>query len=166
MKGSLSASVGPAVSQPPGRLRRLVSHLRHSVWAPVLAKTGGAAALMLGLASVGATSILHPTRALGVPVAQGAGPAPAAPAGSADAGAARSPGLTADGKVILNLANAEQLQLLPGVGPKRAEAILKLRARVGRFRHVRDLLRVRGIGPKRLQRMQGQVVLDAPSEKR
>jgi competence ComEA-like helix-hairpin-helix protein len=58
-----------------------------------------------------------------------------------------SAGLTQDGKVILNLATVEDLRHLPGVGQKRADAILALRARLGHFKHVNDLLRVKGIAP-------------------
>src|SRR6185295_4539739 len=77
-----------------------------------------------------------------------------------DAGA--TPGLTADGKVILNLAGASDLRRLPGVGPKRAEAILALRAKLGgRFKRITDLLRVKGIGPKSIKKIEARAVLDA-----
>jgi competence protein ComEA len=77
----------------------------------------------------------------------------------------RSPatGITADGKVVLNLATADELTRLPGVGQKRAEKILELRARLGRFKSPNDLLRVKGIGPKSLRKMLPHLVLDAPS---
>ncbi|MEQ9501810.1 MAG: helix-hairpin-helix domain-containing protein [Deltaproteobacteria bacterium] len=55
-------------------------------------------------------------------------------------------------KLDLNTATIAQLVKLPGVGPKRADAIVKLRERVP-FRRVRDLLRVRGIGRKSLARL-------------
>lgn len=71
-------------------------------------------------------------------------------------------GLTADGKVILNVASAEVLTRLPGVGTRRAEAIVRLRQRLKRFRRPSDLLRVRGIGVKSLQRMLPHLVLDPP----
>ena len=74
-----------------------------------------------------------------------------------------SGGLTPDGKVVLNLANAEELTHLPSIGPKRAEAILQLRARLKRFRRATDLLRVRGIGPKTLKRMLPHLVVDPPA---
>jgi competence protein ComEA len=73
-----------------------------------------------------------------------------------------SSGLTPDGKVILNRAGLADLMRLPGVGPKRAEAILALRERLGSFRRPTDLLRVRGIGPATLQKMQPHFVLDPP----
>ncbi len=73
------------------------------------------------------------------------------------------PGLTADGKVILNTATPEQLQRLPGVGEKRARKIVALRERLGRFRRATDLLRVRGIGVKSLRKMLPHLVLDPPA---
>jgi competence protein ComEA len=76
-----------------------------------------------------------------------------------------SHGIAADGRVILNRATDADLRRLPGIGAKRARAILELRARLGRFQRVADLLRVKGIGPRLLQRLAAQVVLDAPSEK-
>ena len=72
-------------------------------------------------------------------------------------------GVTSDGKVILNVANAEVLTQLPGVGARRAEAILELRARLKRFRKPSDLLRVRGIGVRSLKRMLPHLVLDPPN---
>ena len=90
---------------------------------------------------------------------------PSAPtAADAPAGgpAKASAGMTEDGKVILNLATVEDLRHLPGVGPKRADAILVLRARLGRFRQVNDLLRVKGIGVRGLKKILPHVVLDPP----
>jgi competence protein ComEA len=90
-----------------------------------------------------------------------AGPDGGAPTGPG----AGSPGLTADGKVILNRADASELRRLPGVGAKRAEAILALRAKLGgRFKRVSDLLRVKGIGPKGLKKIEPHVVLDEPKQ--
>ncbi|MEM1030000.1 MAG: helix-hairpin-helix domain-containing protein [Myxococcota bacterium] len=70
---------------------------------------------------------------------------------------------TADGKVILNRAGVRDLVRLPGVGPKRAEAILAVRKRLGdRFRSVRQLMRVRGIGPRSLKKLIPHITLDPP----
>lgn len=75
---------------------------------------------------------------------------------------ATPPGLTNDGKVILNVAGAEVLTRLPGVGVRRADAIIQLRKRLKRFRRTSDLLRVRGIGVRTLKRMLPHLVLDPP----
>lgn len=101
-------------------------------------------------------------------------PAPAAPSGAAAASeGSPTPCPTADAAgssprgpaaeaapVVLNRADATELQRLPGVGAKRAEAILKLRQRLGRFRRPSDLLRVKGIGRRTLERMLPHLVLD------
>ena len=82
---------------------------------------------------------------------------------STDGGAARESGVTADGKVILNAASAGELTRLPGIGQRRAEAIVELRTRLKRFRRVQDLLRVKGIGPRSLKRLMPHMVLDEPA---
>jgi competence ComEA-like helix-hairpin-helix protein len=51
----------------------------------------------------------------------------------------------------LNRASREDLEALPGVGPKTAASILEARETMGGFGSVKDLLRVRGIGPKTLE---------------
>ena len=81
---------------------------------------------------------------------------------AAGTGTGGSAGMTQDGKVILNLASSEDLRHLPGVGQKRADAILALRARLGRFKQVSDLLRVKGIGVRGLKKILPHVLLDAP----
>lgn len=73
-------------------------------------------------------------------------------------------GITPDGLVILNVASAQELTTLTGVGPARAEAILALRERLGGFRKIADLLRVKGIGWKTLETLKKKVILDPPSE--
>jgi competence protein ComEA len=57
------------------------------------------------------------------------------------------------GVVNVNAADAEQLELLPGVGPAIAKAIVAYRAEHGPFEKVEDLEKVSGIGPRALERM-------------
>ncbi|HEX9727600.1 MAG TPA: ComEA family DNA-binding protein [Gemmatimonadales bacterium] len=57
----------------------------------------------------------------------------------------------------LNAASEEQLQALPGIGPAKAAAILELRARIGRFRAIEELLEVPGIGPATLEKLRALV---------
>jgi competence protein ComEA len=60
-------------------------------------------------------------------------------------------------------ATADNLRRLPGVGEKRATAIVALRARLGgHFRAVEDLLKVKGIGRATLRRLRPLVHLDPP----
>jgi competence protein ComEA len=58
---------------------------------------------------------------------------------------------TAAAPLDLNAATVDQLDVLPGVGPATAQAIVAHRTRVGRFRQVDDLLDVPGIGPAKLE---------------
>ncbi len=57
----------------------------------------------------------------------------------------------------LNLATAEELERLPGIGPVLARRIVEDRGRNGQYRSVDDLLRVKGIGPKTLARLRPHV---------
>ena len=73
--------------------------------------------------------------------------------------------MTRDGKVILNEANADELTRLPGVGGKRAQAIVRLRERLKKFKKATDLLRIKGIGVRTLRKMLPHLVVDRPVPK-
>lgn len=66
---------------------------------------------------------------------------------------------TGRGLVKVNSASQEELQRLPGVGPVLARAIIEYRARTGGFASLGDLLKVKGIGPKKLEDMRFHVDL-------
>jgi len=55
--------------------------------------------------------------------------------------------------VNTNTATSEELQQVPGIGPVTAEKILQMRKSYGAFKSVDDLLAIRGLGPKRLEKM-------------
>lgn len=55
------------------------------------------------------------------------------------------------GLVNLNSASAAELEKLPGIGPKTAHILVEDREKNGPFRSVDDLMRVKGIGPKKLE---------------
>ena len=56
-------------------------------------------------------------------------------------------------RIDLNRAGMQELVLLPGIGPKKAEALLRWRAEHGRFATLEDLLEVKGIGESTLERL-------------
>src|SRR5467141_247043 len=69
---------------------------------------------------------------------------------AAVAGAAKKPPLK---PININTANSEELQQVPGIGPATAEKILQMRKSYGAFKSVDDLLSIKGLGKKRLEKM-------------
>lgn len=67
--------------------------------------------------------------------------------------ASRTAVTVATKRLDLNRASATELQALPGIGPARAEAIVRWREEHGRFRRVEDLLQVPGVGSATLERL-------------
>jgi competence protein ComEA len=62
-------------------------------------------------------------------------------------------------RVRLNSASAEELATLPGIGSVRAAEIVANRHQHGPFRHLDDLQRVPGIGPRTVERLRDLVQL-------
>lgn len=77
--------------------------------------------------------------------------------------AALRPVVESGAKVDLNLASAEELQAVPGIGPALSERIVRFREENGPFRRVDDLLKVRGIGEKSLEKMRPYLTVTPPS---
>jgi competence protein ComEA len=63
------------------------------------------------------------------------------------------------GKVVINQANAKELELLPGVGPVLAQRIFDYREAHGPFEVVEDLLDIPGIGEAKLASLRDAVVV-------
>ncbi len=57
------------------------------------------------------------------------------------------------GSLNLNTATANELMLLPGIGPKKAAKIVDFRERRGKFKRVVDLRRVKGFGAKTVKKL-------------
>lgn len=70
-----------------------------------------------------------------------------------------APGISGDGRVNLNTADAATLDTLPGVGPATAANILAWREEHGRFESVEDLLDVGGIGEAKLDAIRDLVTV-------
>jgi competence protein ComEA len=168
----------------------LIARVRASAWTGVAARVAGIVVALLVLGWIGRTAAAGPTSPMSVAATERdasatllpalvpldasalpvtstepsapppvttptASPAPASPGAAHGRATATEP-------VYLNHASVDELRRLPGVGPKRAEAILVLRQRLGRFHRVEDLLRVKGVGRGAVKKWRPLVRLDAP----
>jgi competence protein ComEA len=64
--------------------------------------------------------------------------------------------------VNINTASSAELQQVPGIGPATADKILKMRKSYGAFKSVDDLLAIRGLGKKRLDKMRKYLTVGKP----
>jgi competence protein ComEA len=89
-------------------------------------------------------------------------PPPGSPGGAGSISAPPQPGpkiTPPPGSININAAGAAELRRLPGIGPALAERILAFRAGHGRFRSIDGLSAVRGIGPKKLEKLRPCITL-------
>ena len=63
------------------------------------------------------------------------------------------------GVVNINKADAVQLALLPGIGPKAAERIVAYRTEHGAFEKTSQLMDVKGVGAKSFERLAPYIAL-------
>ncbi len=69
-------------------------------------------------------------------------------------------------KIDLNKATIEELEKLPGIGPKIAKNIIEYRKRFGLFKSIEELCEVKGIGFKRLKILRKYLKIEKnPSKK-
>jgi competence protein ComEA len=61
------------------------------------------------------------------------------------------------GTININAANSAQLQSLNGIGPAKAQEIMKYRKAHGGFKTVDELVNVKGIGPKTVAELKSQL---------
>jgi competence protein ComEA helix-hairpin-helix repeat region len=83
----------------------------------------------------------------------------AGPTGAQEVPAAKVQAIAED-KINVNTASADALaEILTGIGPKKAEAIVAYREANGPFKSVDDLLQVKGIGPATLEKNRDRISL-------
>lgn len=72
-------------------------------------------------------------------------------------------GLSVDGRVDINLADATMLETLPKIGPTTAERIIEYRATNGPFETIEQVQEVRGIGPNTFETIRDLITVgDTP----
>jgi len=158
IRSALARVAGSRLAEPVGRAVLIAAGL---VGLSVIGRTthaGAVDAALIAPSSASAPLALAFER----PPAASAAFANTAPASASGPSAAVTAQVaSAEDPVVLNTATADDLRRLPGVGAKRADAILALRARLGRLHAIEDLLKVKGIGRATLKRLRPLVRLDA-----
>lgn len=69
-----------------------------------------------------------------------------------------------DGRIDINTATLQQLQLLPGIGEVTAQRILDYRNEHGYFSSMEELMNVSGIGEKKLAQIEPYVKIGGSHE--
>ncbi len=62
-------------------------------------------------------------------------------------------------KININTADKNELTKITGIGPSKADKIIALREKIGRFEKKEELLQVKGIGEKTLEKLIDQITL-------
>jgi len=65
-----------------------------------------------------------------------------------------------DKKINLNLAYSADLQRLPGIGKVTADKIIEFREQVSRFERIEDIMKVKGIGPKKFEKIKDLITVE------
>ena len=63
-------------------------------------------------------------------------------------------------KIVLNTADGVELEKLPGVGPVMAKRILAYREKEGSFQSVQDLIHIKGIGQKTIDKIKPYLIVN------
>lgn len=75
-----------------------------------------------------------------------------------------SPEIDNAGKIDLNTATLQQLQLLPGIGPAMAQRILDYRDAAGGFETIQDITNVSGIGEMTFEKLKNYIKVEVAYE--
>ncbi len=73
-------------------------------------------------------------------------------------------GLAGEGTIDLNAATAKQLEQLLGIGKEIAQRIVSYRKDIGAFKSVDELLRVKGIGKRKLAKVKELITIGVATQ--
>lgn len=68
--------------------------------------------------------------------------------------------LSAQEKVDVNKATFAQLEKIPGIGPDMAKKIIDQRKELGSYKNVDQILQIKGIGPKTIEKIAPYLTID------
>lgn len=64
------------------------------------------------------------------------------------------------GKININSASLEELQILTGIGPATALKIIEFRQNNGFFDNIQAIQKVKGIGPKKFEKIKSNITIE------
>lgn len=64
------------------------------------------------------------------------------------------------GRININSASLQELQILPGIGPATAKKIIDFRNEYGPFKKIADIQKVKSIGPKTFAKIKEYIIVD------
>ncbi len=64
------------------------------------------------------------------------------------------------GRININTASFEELQILPRIGPATAKKIIEYRKAKGPFKNTADIIKVKSIGPKTFEKIEKYITID------
>lgn len=65
-----------------------------------------------------------------------------------------------EGKLNINTATAEQIDMLPGMSRKKAEAVVEYRNTNGKFKTLDDLMKVKGIKQRTIDKIKDYIIFE------
>ncbi len=68
-------------------------------------------------------------------------------------------------KININTATKTEFQKLPNIGPKKAERIIKYRLEHGDFKRIEDLIKIKGIGKKTVEKLRPHITIELTKQK-
>lgn len=166
--GAGSPTTRPASSESPSAHGPIVVYVAGSVVSPGVYRLDADARVQQAVAAAGGAAADADLDAmnLAAPLRDGdrvyvphAGVAVPPVIGVTGAGGGANIDVAPSGPISLNAASAAELDILPGVGPSTAAAIVAYREQHGPFASVDDLLNVRGIGAAKLDAIRALVTM-------